>query len=109
MRSILLLLVAALLACGANALGPAPVDPPAKTSLKLVAEARERGEIDDDTATLYRVFAVKDGTRLPPQYRGSAPIRDGTTVLREAKARFPTLRPEIKEILEPYLFPKGSP
>ena len=79
-----------------------------KTSLQLIAEARQRGEIDDDAATLYRVYSVVDDSKLPPQYSGSLPMKDGTTVLRDAKSRFEALRPETREALRPYLFPKGE-
>ncbi len=79
------------------------------TSLELISRAAQHGEIDGDTATLYRVFAVVDDARLPERYRGNAPIRDGTSVLRDARSRFEGLRPEVQAELEPYLFPRGRP
>jgi hypothetical protein len=74
----------------------------------LIAEARQRGEIDDDAATLYRVYSVVDDSKLPAQYKGTLPLKDGTTVLREARSRYETLRPETQEALKPYLFPRGQ-
>jgi len=67
------------------------------------------GELDEDTATVYRVFAVADDAKLPPQYRGALPIRDGTTILRSARDRYRNLRPETRALLRPYLYPKGEP
>ncbi len=101
-----------LIGCASASAPPtaAPGDPSrAKTSLELIAEAERRGEVDADTAILYRVYAVRDTEKLPAAYRGSRPIKDGTVVLRGAKARFDSLRPETREALRPYLFPKGEP
>jgi hypothetical protein len=95
------------------ALGKRGTEPPPqgeieKTSLQLVAESLTRGEIDEDTATLYRVYSVVDDSKLPSAYRGTAPIRDGTSVLREARSRYDSLRPETQVKLDPYLFPRGK-
>lgn len=103
-----------LAACAARAPeAPPPVrsEAPAAgvSSLELVAEALQRGEIDEDAATLYRVYAVTDDSKLPPAYRGAAPIRDGTTILRSARDRYRTLTPETRALLRPYLYPKGEP
>jgi hypothetical protein len=105
---ILLVFVAAATACALGRPPEAPADQ-AKTSLQLIAEGVEQGKIDQDTATLYRVYAVTDESKLPAQYRGSAPIRDGTTVLREARSQYDQLRPETQKALKPYLFPRGEP
>jgi hypothetical protein len=109
---LLLLLCVALVSCRASAQGrPVGGQTPAergKTSLQLIAEANQRGEIDDDQATLYGVYAVTDGEKLPPRYRGTAPMKDGTSALRSARARFPALRAETQELLRPYLFPAGN-
>ncbi len=92
---------------GRSPKSPAPSEP--KSSLQLIAEALERGDIDEDTATLYRVYSVFDDSKLPAQYKGSAPIKDGTPVIRDARSRYDSLRPEVQEKLKPYLFPKGRP
>jgi hypothetical protein len=105
--SLLLLLVAQ--ACALGNTSPETSPRTDADSLQLIAEAVQRGEIDQDTATLYRVYAVKDGAKLPPAYRSTVPLRDGTPILRDAQARFGSLRPEIQEKLRPYLFPKGQP
>ncbi len=89
------------------AMGTRPGEPPPTvTSLELIARAEARGELDPDTAVLYRVYAVLDERKLPPEYRGTAPIKDATPVLRHARSRYDDLRPEIREALRPYLFPR---
>ena len=100
-----------LLVAPACALGTNPQVQPRSDvdTLQLIAEAVQRGEIDPDTATLYRVYAVKNAAKLPPAYRSTVPLKDGTPILRDAQARFPKLRPEIQAELRPYLFPKGQP
>ena len=104
------LLSMALPACAGGGGSGAPANgSERKTSLQLIAEALDRREIDPDTATLYRVYSVFDASKLPAQYRGGEPIRDGTPVIRDARSRYDSLRPEMQEKLKPYLFPKGRP
>lgn len=79
-----------------------------KNDLQVISEAEARGELDPETALLYRVFAVKARDRLPERFRGEGPVKDGTSVLREAAARYEGLRPETQAELAPYLFPKGD-
>ncbi len=107
---IVLAAVMALLGFGgpAGGMGKAPEPPPPVTSLERIARAVEAGEIDPDTAEMYRVFAVVGDERLPERFRGTEPIRDGTPVLRHARSRFEELRPEVQEALRPYLFPKEN-
>ncbi len=102
----LVLAAVGLWAWGAMAMGSAPEPRAEATSLDLISRAESAGEIDPDTATLYRVFAVVGDERLPQRFRGNVPIRDGTPVLRKARSRFPRLRPDVQEALRPYLFPK---
>lgn len=108
--AVLLPLLLAAPACGLGARPAPPADAQAgKTSLQLIAEARERGEIDEDTAVLYRVYSVVDSSKLPAEYVGTRPMKDGTPVLRDARSRYDTLRPETQRALRPYLFPRGKP
>ncbi|MEW6486828.1 MAG: hypothetical protein AB1578_02815 [Thermodesulfobacteriota bacterium] len=115
---LLALLGVAVWAAGACALGgrpdalpeaPAPAPRADKDSVQLIAEAVERGEIDADRAVLYRVYAVVGDAGLPPAFRSTVPLRDGTPILREARSRYDSLRPEIQAALDPYLFPRGKP
>lgn len=115
---LLALLGVAVWTAGACALGgrpdaspESPGSPPRadKDSVQLIAEALERGEIDADRAVLYRVYAVVGDPQLPPAFRSTVPLRDGTPVLRDARSRYDSLRPEIQSALDPYLFPRGKP
>jgi hypothetical protein len=105
------MLAAASLACAApNGGAPTAAQSPRPDldSLQLIAEAARRGEVDADTAVLYRVYAALDVEKLPPEYRGGRPLKDGTPILRDARARYDSLRPEIQAALRPYLFPKEA-
>ena len=112
MNVVLSFIALACLCAPGHALGRAPQAPPeassAKSSLELVGEALDRGDIDEDTATLYRVFAIVGDDRLPMAYRGGKPIRDGTPVMRDARSRYEGLRPDVREAIKPYLFPGSS-
>ncbi|MBE0617688.1 MAG: hypothetical protein IH608_07165 [Proteobacteria bacterium] len=101
----------AMMACALGGRPDAPAQGPRsdKDSVQLIAEAVQRGDIDGDTATLYRVYAVVDDRKLPPEYRSTVPLRDGTPILRDARSRYEALRPEVREKLDPYLFPRGKP
>ena len=107
--TVALFLVLATQACVGAGNTPAPSPRVEADTLQLIAEAVQRGDIDEDAATLYRVYAVKDAAKLPSEYRSAVPLRDGTPILRAAQARFGDLRPETQEALRPYLFPKGQP
>lgn len=114
MRTLVLaaMLAASCLSCSAAG-GGAPVAAPAPRtdadSVQLIAEAVRRGDLDADTAVLYRVYAVLDTAKLPAEYRSTRPIKDGTPFLRDARARYPSLRPPVQAELKPYLFPRESP
>ncbi len=110
-RHVVPLLLSVLLATAGWAMGSRGEEPSAGnselTSLQLIAAAEASGEIDADTAVEYRVYSVKAGDQLPERYRGGRPMKDATGVLRQARARYPELRPEVQERLRPYLYPKG--
>lgn len=113
MRDLVLaaMLAAASLACAAPNGGTptaAQAPRPDVDSLQLIAEAVRDGKLDADTAVLYRVYAALDVEKLPPECRGARPLKDGTPILRDARARYDSLRPEIQTALRPYLFPKEA-
>lgn len=113
MRKGILVLVFAVTAAPALGLGRSPDPIPAarevRSSLELIAVALTRGELDEDTAVLYRVYTVVAEDQLPERFRGGGGgPRDGTPILQEARGRYENLRPEIQDALKPYLFPRGS-
>ena len=110
-RHVVLLLLSLVLATAGWAMGSRGEDPsaghPEQTTLQLIAAAVEAGELDADTAVEYRVYSVKAGDKLPERYRGGRPMKGATGVLRQARARYPDLPPDVQERLRPYLYPKG--
>lgn len=80
--------------------------PEAKTSEQLIDAAERRGEINAETALVYRVLADFDDPRLPGHLRGNveSPAIDSSSVA-EAVARYDSLSAGAKAILEPFLIP----
>jgi hypothetical protein len=83
--------------------------PPPPGSFQLIAAARERGEIDDETALVYRVFAVFDDPRLPAPYRGDDSALEADLLLAEVAWQYDTLSPATRAILDPFLLPPSAP
>lgn len=93
-----------------EALGDVEPPPPAgPTSGQLIAGALEAGEIDEETALLYEVYADVNYDLLPAQYRGDdsdLPHGDG---LWDARERFDDLSPDIQDAIRPYLLHPFDP
>ncbi|MDQ1302502.1 MAG: hypothetical protein QG595_485 [Pseudomonadota bacterium] len=77
-----------------------PYVPP--TSEQKIAKALADGEIDDETALVYRVYAVFGDPRLPAQYRGDDSNVFDSMVMGEVADRLATLSAENRAILEPF-------
>src|ERR1043166_2193137 len=89
----------------------AAVPPVAETSESLIADALRRGEIDADTALMYRVFADFGDPRLPAQFRGTVSSDFDSTSAAEAVARWDSLPPSVQQAIAPFIVPpfqKGS-
>lgn len=71
----------------------------------LIERARERGEINAETALIYKVFAVFGDTRLPSRLRGDDRGVMDSNAVAEATQRFETLTPATRQILVPFLIP----
>ena len=98
----------------AAAAAPAPTFPlflplvshtPTPTSFTLIEQARERGEIDDETALVYQVFATFGDERLPIRFRGDDSGVIDSDAVSEATLRFADLSPTTRETLVPFLIP----
>lgn len=75
------------------------------TSFELIEQARKRGEIGDETALTYEVFATFGDERLPQRFRGNdSGVIDSHAVV-EATQRFAALSPTTRETLVPFLIP----
>jgi hypothetical protein len=77
--------------------------PPTPTSEQLIEAALARGEIDEETALVYKVFALFGDERLPPAYRGDDSLVDDSDALQEAAERLDSLSPQAQAMLEPFL------
>jgi len=102
MRKIILTIaVGALLAAAVGAAGPASVNRE-DTVLYKIETAVAAGELDRDTALMYRYFALTPAGMeyLPPKYRAewySAEPVDGTPVWLELRDRWQNIKPAVKQ------------
>lgn len=78
-------------------------------SYDLLNEALASGEIDDEQALVYKIFAAFDDPRLPAEYKGdNAELHDGL-VVAEALARWESLSAETQATLAPFTLWPGEP
>lgn len=83
--------------------------PEVKSSEQLIDEALAAGQIDQETAIVYRVLASFDDPRLPQQYRGNAPIEAvDNFATADAMFRYDSLSPQAQEVVAPFLVPPFS-
>jgi hypothetical protein len=74
-------------------------------TLERIEEALEQGEIDEETALVYRVLAVFADPRLPEEYRGDDPRPLDRMIGAQLQQRFETLSAANQQRLAPYLLP----
>ena len=79
------------------------------TSGELIDAALAAGEIDDDNAFLYRVFAAFGDGRLPVEYRGAPGGVDGVSALLRDAGDPDTLSPDVASTLAPFFLPPPAP
>ena len=75
------------------------------TSESLVLEALTDGEIDEETAFVYRVFAAFRDPHLPESYRGYDDLARDSLIGAELSSRFLELTAANQALLQPYLIP----
>src|ERR1043165_1121730 len=83
----------------------AAVPPVAETSEDLIADAVQHGEIDADTALMYRVFADFGDPRLPDRFKGRVPPAFDGPAAAEAVAQGAPLPASVREAIPPSLAP----
>ena len=71
----------------------------------LIDQAVAAGLLDNETALIYKVYAVFGDSRLPSQYLGDNAVALDSLVLSEVRSRWATLSPQAQAILEPFLLP----
>ncbi|MBI2913627.1 MAG: hypothetical protein HYY03_06875 [Chloroflexi bacterium] len=96
----------ALNASAAGALTIANVEAP--SSFDVIEEALANGDIHEETAILYKTFALFRDDRLPPQYRGN-PLTDEDSFMVEIQSAYEDLSPEAKATIDPFLLPPTAP
>lgn len=90
--------------CRASARKVTVADP--KTSAQLIEQALARGEISEEEALTYRVYAAFDESRLPQRFRGAPGVRlPDSPVLDEAALRWDELSNATRQLLEPFFIP----
>jgi hypothetical protein len=85
---------------------PAPAAPVVVTrgaTFKKIARAKRRGDISEEEAILYKVYAVFDLDKLPEQYRGQMDWRGVTPFLILLRNAYPGYSEELQEKLKPYI------
>lgn len=85
---------------------PFVVGPPPST-FGLIEQARNAGTISDETALLYRVYAIFGDPRLPAEFQGvdKDVQNEAQAAMREASARFLTLSSETRRQLYEFFQP----
>jgi hypothetical protein len=81
-----------------------PGEPSGPSSFDLIDEALAAGEIDQETALVYRVFATFKDARLPSQFRSDTIPMEGQDLL-EVFSLLPNLSASAQATLEPFLIP----
>lgn len=95
---------------------PAPVTPTPRvtpnggpSSEAKIKTAQARGEIDAETALIYRVYASFEDARLPAQYLGDDSDLPPSSALRQAQATWATLSFTTQQTLTHFLLPPSAP
>lgn len=96
-------LLMATLSLPMSILSASPGEPPRPSSVILIAEAYQKGEIDYSTSVLYKVYSIFDPQKLPAEYQSTTPGKSATPILLEVKRNWQSLRPQIQDKLAPYL------
>lgn len=78
------------------------------TSFELIEQALASGEIDKETALVYKVFAVYLDPRLPERFKGDDSQVQDTLITAEVGARWSSLTPPTQALLAPFLLPPAA-
>ncbi|HMP43191.1 MAG TPA: hypothetical protein PKA05_22640 [Roseiflexaceae bacterium] len=87
-------------------LRPGATPPPAGvSSAELIRAALARGELDAETALVYRVFANYADPRLPDRFRGDDTAGSHDNPAADVADRWLQLAPQTRAVLEPFRIP----
>ena len=81
------------------------------SSHDLILQARLRGELDEETSLVYRVWASLDPQRLPLKFSGRPQrfVKSLTPLFLEVRANWEGLSPQARAMLAPYLLRPTEP
>jgi hypothetical protein len=82
---------------------------PQPSSIELIRAAMLAGELDLPTSLLYRAYALVGDARLPATYRGSGSVEEDTGLFAEIREAMPTLSPEMRAQLQPFILRPSNP
>jgi hypothetical protein len=96
-------LVAAVLLCGS-------VNAREKSSIDLIEEAYQLGEISKGERIVYRLMTVRDRDNLPAKYQTIEPVlgKDATDIFFEARAYLGEMAPDERSLASKYLARPGN-
>jgi len=72
------------------------------SSLELIEDAYSRGELDYETALVYKVYSVFAPDRLPAEFQSDTPSRGATLVVAEVMNAWDSLSMETKVLLREF-------
>jgi hypothetical protein len=79
------------------------------SSDQLIEQALANGDITDEEAIIYRVFAAFSDSRLPDEYDGAPSDLPDSDAAMVAAVKFAGLSPQAQAILRPFLTPPYAP
>jgi hypothetical protein len=94
---------------GCTPIGEPLVDNGAATSEDLINQALADGDIDEATATVYRLYAAYGDDALPAQYKAASENAVISYSGAQAGDSYDTLSPAQKSAVDPYLLPPSAP
>jgi hypothetical protein len=77
----------------------------APTAFQLIDGAVVKGDIEAETALLYKVYAFFGDSRLPQAYTGAPPGQLDHGIMEDVAERWSTLAPGTQQLLQPFLTP----
>ena len=81
----------------------------APTTFQLIEGAVVKGEITDETALLYKVYALFGDPRLPQAYVGTPPGPEEHGLMSDVVYRWSSLSAPTQQLLDPFLTPPIYP
>jgi hypothetical protein len=78
------------------------------SSAELIQQGLANGDIDEETALIYKVYATFEDRRLPEAFRGDDTLIKEGNVMREVTEKFQGLSVEAQTVLQPFRIPPAN-